>query len=184
MDFDRLARCRRSIRKYLDRPVEREKLLACLEAARLAPSACNSQPWHFIVVDEPELRAAVAAKATGTLVSINRFVPQAPVIVAVVSERSNAAAHLGGLVKGKPYNLMDVGIAAEHFCLQARDLGLGTCMLGWFDERAVKRLLRVPRGKRVELLITLGYTPELPEGPGARKDVGQVVSWNAFGQTE
>lgn len=91
---------------------------------------------------------------------MNTFVAQAPVIVAIVAERPNITSQIGSVLKKKPFYLIDIGITAEHFCLQAAELGLGTCMLGWFDEKRVRTLLEIPRGRRPVLLITLGYPPE------------------------
>ncbi len=152
-----LARRRRSVRAYSDRKPDPATIDRCLEAARLAPSACNAQPWRFIVADEPELVAALAPVCALPGSKMNRFVRQAPVIAVIVEESPNVTSFLGSLFKNRPLHLIDVGIAAEHFCLQAETEGLGTCMLGWFDEGAVKRLLGVPRGKRVALLVAVGY---------------------------
>ncbi len=181
MDFLDLIQKRQSDRKYTGRPVEKEKIERCLEAARLAPSASNSQPWTFVVVDEPGLKAKVAAKTIGPLKTFNNFVPQAPVIVAMVMEKPKVITEVGGRIKKKEYPLMDIGIAAEHFCLQATEEGLGTCMLGWFDERAVKSLLNVPEKKTIPLLITLGYTPEdYKHRKKIRKPFEKAVKWNSY----
>ena len=157
MSFLKLTSERFSVRKYKRTRVEREKILRCLEAVRLTPSACNSQPWHFVVVDDPDQVSALAEKTTLPLSKLNRFVEGAPVIVAVVAEKPVFSAQIGGLIKKKPYYLMDIGMAAEHFCLQAAEEGLGTCMLGWFNEKAVKKYLSVPSERSIPLLITLGY---------------------------
>lgn len=133
MDFSELANKRQSDRQYQQKPVDRALLLQCLEAARVAPSACNSQPWKFVVVDEPSLVSEMASAAAG--MGMNKFAFQAPVIVAVVLEKMNLTARIGSVIKDKEYSLLDVGIAVEHFCLQASELGLGTCILGWFDEK-------------------------------------------------
>ncbi len=164
MSFHKLASVRFSVRKYKNTPVEREKILSCLEAARLTPSACNSQPWHFVIVDNPEDLSVLADKTTIPLSKLNRFVKGAPVIVAIVAEKPVLSAQIGGLIKKKPYYLMDIGMAAEHFCLQAAEEGLGTCMLGWFNEKAVKKYLSVPSKRSIPLLITLGY-PEKETSP-------------------
>jgi Nitroreductase len=156
MDFNELISKRQSERKYDARPVESEKIMQCIEAARVSPSACNAQPWKFIVVDEPALKNQLAAAAAG--MGMNKFAVEAPVIVAVVLENPNTMSKVGSVLKGKEYTLMDIGIAATHFCLQATDLGLGTCIIGWFDEKKVRKLLHVPRKKRIPLLITIGYT--------------------------
>jgi nitroreductase len=180
MNFLELVRERQSVREYLDRPVEREKIERCLEAARYAPSACNSQPWRFIVVDDPCLKAEVAKKTSGRLLSFNRFVLEAPVLVLVMSGKSNLPARLGAVVKKRQFNLIDVGIAAEHFCLQAVEEGLGTCMLGWFDEEGVKNLLGI-RARRVDLIIAVGYPASTEIRPKRRKKAEQIESYNSFG---
>jgi len=134
-----LLKHRKSVRKFLGRPVEREKIMMCLEAARLAPSACNSQPWRFIVVDDERLKNKLCGAAFSGIYSINSFCKMAPVIVVVISEK----------FRGTKYYLIDIGIAVEHFVLQAEDLGLGTCWIGWFNERAVKSILDVPQNKKI-----------------------------------
>ena len=179
MNFMDLIESRRSVREYADRPVAREKIERCLEAARLAPSACNSQPCRFIVVDEPALRQAVARAALGPAGSFNRFAAAAPLLVAVTVER-NIHTQIGGLLKGMRYNLIDLGIAAEHFCLQAVEEGLGTCMIGWFGGRRVKRLLGVPRGRKVGLLIAVGYPADGEIKPKKRKPLEEIRSYNRF----
>lgn len=181
MSFLKLIEKRQSDRKYIERTVEREKIERCLEAARLAPSASNSQPWTFIVVDEPELKAKVAVKCIGPLRSFNNFVPQAPVIVAIVMEKPKLTTEIGGRIKQKEFPLIDVGIAAEHLCLQATEEGLGTCMLGWFDEKSVKSLLTIPEEKSIPLLITLGYTPDnYKHRKKIRKSPDKVIRWNGY----
>lgn len=178
-DFLSLVKARQSERKYHDRPVEKEKLHRCLEAARLAPSACNSQPWKFIVVDDPDIRDALAAKTSGKLVPINHFTRQAPVHVVIVMEQPNLTSRFGEIVKNKKYTLMDVGIAASHFCLQAAAGGLGTCMIGWFDEPGVRKLLDIPAGKRPMLIITVGY-PSGRKRMKIRKPSEEVICYNGY----
>lgn len=160
MSFLKLARERQSCRKYSDKTVEREKIDRCLEAARLAPSACNSQPWKYIVVDDPELREEVAQATFGGLVNFNHFSMQAPVLVVVVTEPANLTSFVGSQLKGIAYRLIDIGISAEHFCLQATDEGLGSCLLGWFNEKKLKKILDIPPRRSVDLVITLGYPAE------------------------
>ncbi len=179
--FLELIKKRQSVRKYTSRPVEPEKLHRCLEAARLAPSASNSQPWRVVVVDDPELVKKVAQATIGPLSTFNNFVSQAPVIIALIIEKMTATAQIGAYLKNREYPLIDIGIAAEHFCLQAAEDGLGTCMLGWFDEKEVKKLLQIPRGKRIGLLITLGYAPEnYPLRKKNRKGMEEVVRYNSY----
>lgn len=177
MDFERLILTRQSDRRYMPDPVSREDVLKCLEAARMSPSACNSQPWKFIVVDDKAKLAEMADAAEG--LGMNKFTRDVPVMVAVVLEKMNATARLGSLLKHKDYSMLDLGMAVEHFCLQAADLGLGTCIMGWFDEKRIARLLGVPRGKRIPLIISLGY-PENPTRRKVRKPVEDMSSWNSY----
>ena len=159
MDFTDLVKARHSVRAYdPDRPVPRELIAECLEAARLTPSACNSQPWRFVVVDEPFLLERVKQEVVGGLVP-NRWAAGAPVIVALAAVKELGTASLGEGIKDIPYHLMDCGSAGEHFILRATELGLGTCWIGWFRIRALRRLLGLPRRWKPLALITLGYTP-------------------------
>lgn len=178
MTFLELAGSRQSVRAYRDQPVEREKLQRCLEAARLAPSASNSQPWRFVVVDEPSLKDMVAKETFSNLVSFNRFVPQAPVLVLVMAERPGLLMQIGGALKRRLFHLLDVGMACEHFCLQAVEEGLGTCMLGWFNERRIKKIVGLPRGKRLALVICVGYPQEDAVRAKKRKPLEELVRYN------
>ncbi|MFA7082874.1 MAG: nitroreductase family protein, partial [Bacteroidales bacterium] len=156
MEFQELILKRQSDRKYLSTQVEEDKILKCIDAARLSPSACNAQPWTFVVVEEDNLRLEVEKAASG--MGMNNFAVQAPVVIAIVLEKPNFTSKIGSVIKDKEYPLIDIGIAANQFCLQATELGLGTCILGWFDEKKIKKLLNVPSSKRIPILITLGYS--------------------------
>lgn len=177
MEFKELAKIRQSDRKYTDTPVEKEKLIQCLETARLSPSANNSQPWKFVIVDDPLLRKEIADCASG--MGMNKFVASAAIITAVVIEKQNILSSMGSVIQNKPYYLIDIGIAVNQFCLQAKDLGLGTCIIGWFSEKNVKKLLQVDRSKRVPLLITVGYT-EGTTREKKRKPLEEISSWNKY----
>lgn len=176
MELLDLIQKRQSDRQYEARPVDRELVVKCLEAARLAPSACNSQPWKFVVVDEPQLVLQVGEAAAG--MGMNKFAKEVPVIVVVVLEKMNLTARIGSVIKDKEYSLLDMGIAVEHFCLQAAELGIGTCIMGWFDEKKVKKLLGI-KNKRVPLLITLGY-PAGETRRKIRKSLDDMSSWNKY----
>jgi nitroreductase len=181
MDFFQLIQKRHSVRHYLNKPVEEDKLAGLIEAVRMAPSACNSQPWKLVLVNDPELKNRVAAATFSRLVSFNRFALQAPVIAVLVVEKPPLSEQMGALIKQRDFPVIDIGIAAAHFCLQATELGLGTCMLGWFDERVVKRLLHIPRNNRIGLLITLGYAAEdTAQKEKRRKPVEEMSSFNDF----
>lgn len=176
ISFAELAEVRQSDRKYKDQAVEREKLIQCLETARISPSANNSQPWKFVVVDDFDKKEQIAECSIG--LGMNKFTHQCPVIVAVVVEKQDFMTRLGGMIKNKDYSLFDVGIAVNQFCLQAADLGLGTCIMGWFDEKKVKKILGV-RNRRVPLLISVGY-PDAPTRKKVRKSLEEISSWNEY----
>ena len=179
-DFLSLINSRQSVRGYSNRPVERDKIERCLEAARLAPSACNAQPWTFVVIEDPGLKHQLAELTANRWLPLNHWTRQAPVHVVIVVERPNLTSRIGAAVKKRDFTWMDVGIAAEHFCLQAAAEGLGTCMLGWFKEAGVRNLLHIPSEKRVGLIITLGYPDNAVIRPKIRKDMATMVRWNRY----
>ncbi len=181
MRFEELITWRQSVRKYADRLVEPAKIRQCIEAARLAPSACNSQPWTFVVLTESGLRQKVADETLGPLKSFNKFVSQAPVIIVIVMEKPKLIADIGGRIKNKEYPLIDIGIAAEHICLQAAELGLGSCMLGWFNEKPIMELLNIPADKTIGLLISLGYAPQgYKQRKKIRKPLEELLRYNGY----
>jgi len=181
MTFNKLILARQSVRRYAETPVEPEKLTLCLEAARLAPSASNSQPWKFIIVDKEPLRTEVAKATFSDIKLINKFTVQAPVLVVIVMEKAKLITRLAMLVKKKEWPLIDIGITAEHFCLQAAELGLGTCMIGWFEEEKIKKLLQMPADKSIGLVISVGCAVEgYPQRTKIRKTMEEIVSYNKY----
>lgn len=178
MNFLELAKMRQSVRSYSDIPVEKEKLNRCLEAARLSPSACNSQPWKFIVVDNPELKDKVARSTFNELVSFNKFSLNVPILVVVTANKGNLKTKVGQMITSIPYYLIDIGIAAEHFCLQAAEEGLGTCMLGWFNEKEIKKHLTIPNSEKVVLVIAIGYPKVTTVRDKKRKSIEEISSFN------
>jgi nitroreductase len=160
---------RRSIRKYQDRPVEEDVLLQVLEAARLSPSASNRQNWKFIVVRDAGLRARLIQAAMG-----QAFVGQAPVVLVACGTAPD-----GVMTCGQHRYTVDVSIATAYMLLEARELGLGTCWLGRFDEQQVKEILAIPDEIRVVAMTPLGYPDETPE-PRPRKKIGEIVSFDRY----
>lgn len=177
-DFLSLVNSRQSDRQYdSSRPVEQEKLDRILEAARLAPSACNGQPWHFVVLTDPD-KVKQAGKAAAGL-GMNRFAADAPVLILVVEEHTNAEAFAGKLIKKRDFALLDIGIAASHIVLAAESEGLGSCIMGWFDEKKIKDIAGVPGSKRIQLVISLGYT-DTPKRRKVRKKAETVITYNRY----
>jgi nitroreductase len=188
MDFKELIIERRSVRRYEQKPVDRSLLEQLAEAVRLAPSASNQQPWRLVFVDDPQLHKKVAEATFDGVVSFNRFAVGAPVLVVLCREKPRMLNRVAGVMKGIDWTLLDTGIAAEHLCLQAAELGLGTCMLGWFDEVRIKKLLGIPRTTGIGLVITIGWPAEtdtaIKEQPDLRvkkrKDIDEVRTYNTY----
>lgn len=179
-EFYDLVNHRQSTRAFdASRTVDRETIARILEAGRMSPSACNAQPWHFIVVDEPELKNKVADAASARLLGMNHFTKQAPVHIVVVEEKVNLSSGIGGLVKDKHFAFLDIGIATAHICLAAEAEGLGSCILGWFAESKMKKLLNIPDNKRVVLDIVIGY-PAQPLREKKRKSPEEIISFNTY----
>ena len=153
MSFMELANNRQSDRTFSTQEVNRKDLLKCVQAAQLAPSACNSQPWKFIIIDNQTLLQQAAAVIEDNPMKINKFAAGAPVLVAVVEE---PALLMNNTVSNR-WAQFDLGSATEHFCLQAAELGLGTCIMGAFNEEKMKELLHVPQNSNIFVMLAVGY---------------------------
>jgi nitroreductase len=160
---------RRSVRKYRDQPVEEEKLLRVLEAARLSPSASNQQNWKFIVVRDAGKRARLVEAARQ-----QKFVGQAPVVLVACSTLPE-----GIMSCGQRRSTVDLSIATSFMILEAAELGLGTCWLGSFDEQKVKDVLDIPDKISVVTMFPLGYPDESPR-PRVRKNLADIVSYDQY----
>ena len=156
MEFRELIAARRDIRKYRPDPVPREKLLRILEAARLAPSANNRQPYRLIVVSDPELRRRIASEACH-----QDFLSEPPVLIVAACE------------KGREF---DLAIALAYLTLAAADEGLATCWVGWFEREAVRRILDLSPTLAVPILIPVGLADEAPAAR-PRKPLDELVEW-------
>ena len=163
MEFTKVVKKRRSIRKYKDTPVPKEDIVKVLEAARIAPSAGNRQPWHFIVVQDRETR--------GKIVGTQSWASNAPVIIVGVADPEASPI----------WHSNDLAIAFEHIVLAATDLGLGTCWMGqMYRDREIKELLGIPDGMKVVAITPLGVPDETP-APKKRKSLEEIVSWERYG---
>lgn len=176
--FQRILRGRRSIRRFLPAPVEPEKLRACLEAARIAPSAHNVQPWRFLVVDDPVLKERLTSAAFSGIYYTSKFAAQAPVILVLLAKPAGGVVRLGSKIQGVPYFLIDMGIAGEHVALQAEELGLASCWMGWFDYRKVRKVLAIPRAFKLVAMMPLGYAEKRPQREPPRKTFEGIVAFN------
>ncbi|MBW4829291.1 MAG: nitroreductase family protein [Clostridiaceae bacterium] len=169
MDVLSAIKGRRSIRKYSSKPVEEEKLLKVLEAARLSPSAKNLQEWRFIVVKDSKLREKLTNEAIK-----QPFVGEAPIILVCCGTEAS------GVMKcGQPRYTVDLSIATAYMILEAYEQGLGTCWLGSFDETKVKDILDIPEDVRVVSITPLGYPSESPS-QRPRKELNEIVSYDKY----
>ena len=171
MDFLKIAQARQSCRQYdPTRPVEEEKLSAILEAVRLAPSACNGQPYHLTVC-RGETATAVAKATMG--MGMNAFAKEAPVLVVLSEMPYTKTAALGAKVKGNDYRSIDIGIAAAYLTAEAAAQGLGSCILGWLDDKKIREICELEHP--VRLVVTLGYPADKPREK-KRKALSELVS--------
>ena len=171
MNFLEIANARYSCRKYdRERPVEPEKLEALLEAVRLSPSACNSQPYHLTVCRGEVARQV--AKATAGM-GLNKFADQAPVVIVLSEMPYNKTAALGAKMKGNDYRSIDIGIAAAYLTAEAAAQGLGTCILGWLDDKKIREICGLEHP--VRLVITVGYPLDEAKAK-KRKSLEDLVS--------
>jgi nitroreductase len=175
---------RSSVRRYLSEPpVDDVHLAAVLEAARLAPSAENAQPWRFVVVRDPEVRGRLVEEAFSGIYRRSRRI-DAPVFLALCGV--HGAVDLAGRLAGHAsYTLTDCGIAGEHVVLAAADMGLGTCWIGMFDRRRARRVLGIPAGVNLIALIALGWPADpLREAPPAkgRKPLSTIAWTDRWGE--
>jgi len=168
--FD-IMKSRRSVRRYQSKTISDDILTRVLEAARVAPSGKNLQPWKFIVVKDKEKRKKLAVASNG-----QSFVAQAPVVIAACGFPDQCYQHQGNYMKSWP---IDVSIALDHLMLMAWEEGLGSCWIGAFKETEVKKILSIPEEVKVLALTPLGYPDEVPRDRG-RKELGEIISYEEY----
>lgn len=175
MTFLELARKRQSDRNFTTEEVSRKDLLKCVQAAQLAPSACNSQPWKFVIVDNADIREKALAAIVDNPMRINKFAEGAPVLVAVVEE---PAVLMDKSINNK-WAQFDLGSATQYFCLQAAELGLGTCIMGAFNPDAMAEALQIPKTSRVFMMLAVGH-PAGETRTKSRRDLDAIHSFNSY----
>jgi nitroreductase len=170
---------RQSVRSYADTPVEREKFEQLIEAARLAPSACNSQPWRFVAVTEKELVEQFRHKVLGGITGGNLWAKDVPAFIVICVDAS-LICKIGSKIKKTDLHQLDIGIAGEHIALRATELGLGTCWIGWFNKKECRKLLQIPKNVKIPALLTVGY-PADTHREKKRKAMEEILCWNEYG---
>lgn len=171
-DFLNLCLKRQSCRGFSEKPVEHEKLLNCVRAAALAHSACNSQPWSFIVAESPEL-CQVLAESAGVM-GRNGFAKEAQAFFVVIEEHAVLMPAIRGLLDSQYFAPIDIGASVAYLCLEAADQGLGTCIMGIFDRVKIAEALNLPPEKRIKLIIAAGYPKTDELKPKNRKDINEI----------
>ncbi len=173
MDFEQLIAARQSCRNYSDKEVSKEDILACLEAAHLAPSACNAQPFHITVCTGPLARETAACTQ---VLGLNKFAVNVPCFLVFSEENYNLTAAAGHILQDHDFRGFDTGIAVGMLTLAATARGLSTCILGAFDEKKLQKLLDIRR--RIHLIVALGWAAEGdPLRPKKRKSMAELADF-------
>ena len=173
MNFTEIAQTRQSCRGYDEsRDVEQQTLDAILESARLAPSACNGQPYHFTICRGQTAKEVAAATAG---LGMNKFAVQAPVLIVISEEPYCKSAAMGAKLKGNDYRSIDIGITTAYLTAEATAQGLSTCILGWLDDAKIRSICGLSHP--VRLVITLGYAKDDTVRPKKRKEIAELVSY-------
>ncbi|NLI54531.1 MAG: NAD(P)H nitroreductase [Clostridiales bacterium] len=175
-DYLELVKRRESCRNFdPNRPVEKEKLERCAEAAWLAPSACNGQPWRYLIVTNPEL--AEKLRPLMMELKMNKFVQNCPAFAVVLEESTVLKVSLSQKFKDQDFAPIDVAFSASQFCYEATEQGLSTCIIGWHNERKIKELFNLPKGTRVRLILAVGYAATDKLRNKIRKPIKDVIQY-------
>ena len=180
MTFDEILQNRKSIRSFQSKAVNRKDLMAICEAARIAPSACNSQTWRFIAVTDRERIQRICKEAMRPVIP-NRWLDQAPLLIVGCSQLDIVANRIGTRISGIEYYRIDLGIAMEHMVLKATELGLGSCWIGWFSEEKAKKILNIPKKIKVSAMLAIGYPQEAPKKSRPRKEMAEILFSEKWG---
>ena len=176
--FMTLVHGRKSIRRFSSQPLERENLNRCLEAARLAPSAENAQPWRFLVVDDPQIKQRFVNEAFSGIYKVTSFAKSAPVLILIMARLNLITHRIGRQIQNIHYHYIDVGIAGEHIVLQGEELGIGSCWLGWFNVRKTRKFFNIPAKYKVMAMLAMGYYEKKPSRQQKRKTMEEIVFFN------
>ncbi|NCB41244.1 MAG: nitroreductase [Clostridia bacterium] len=180
MDVKQAIEQRRSVRKYKDIPVEEDKLKILLEAARLAPTGSNTQSGRFIVTQSKEMREKIAEVSHR-----QKWMTQAPLFISCIADIRvripDGALYIDELSPEFAVKqcIRDVSIQADHIVLQAEELGLSTCWIGWYDQTEIREALNLPSDKYVVCILVVGYANEKP-APRVRNSIEEIVRYEKW----
>ena len=168
---------RHSVRKFKDESIDKGVILSIVEAARLSPSACNAQPSRFVAVTDKSLLKDIVNKGMGGIVP-NKWALSAPVIIVGCAVLNLLTHRIGETVKGIHYHQIDMGIAMEHMVLLATEMGLGTCWIGWFKERKIKKILNIPKNWKIISLLAMGFPQDESDSQPSRLNTNEILFFN------
>jgi nitroreductase len=174
MDYKDIILKRESCRSFDGRPAEKEKILRCVDAARLAPSACNGQPWHFVIALSEEAVKTVREAVQGQ--GMNRFCDKCNSFVVVVEESTVLTSRIGTMITRTDFKPIDIGLAVSQFVCAATEQGLSTCILGWLNEKKIKEAFAVKKSHRVRLVIAVGYAATDAVRTKRRKTIEEICT--------
>lgn len=170
-----LVNKRESCRHFTGEKVPHDKLQNCIEAVRMAPSACNSQPWSFVVAESEEKMKIVAKSVQRA--GLNKFAEKAGAFIIVCQEKANFNEKIGSLISESTFQEIDIGIAATHICYQAISEGISSCILGMFNSKEIIKELDLPKNTKIKLVIALGYPERDTLRTKTRKDVSEIAKF-------
>ena len=182
MDIFEVFDKRYSCRAYSEEKVDREKLVKIVECARRAPSACNSQPWHYVIVDEKDKVEKIAESTRKGGIGINKFTENVPAFIVLVKEKPTLIGRVAKALS-RDYSPNDIGIAVATMSYTATALGLGNCIIGWFDEKKVRDVLSIPKSSTPDLILAVGIAGGEKKSP-VKKDLDKICSMNEYGKFE
>lgn len=172
--FSDLILKRESCRSYTGESVDTSLLMKCVDAARLAPSACNSQPWKYYIVNDEKNAQSVRDCIQHN--NMNKFADKCPAFAVVTEQPATLKAHIAAQVHSQKWAQNDVGISVAHYCLQAADSGLGTCIIGWLDEDMLHEKLGIPADEKIRLVIATGKPVEAQPRSKVRKPIEEICT--------
>lgn len=176
MNFSELAKGRHSCRNYKNQPVDKEKLMEMVQIATSSPSACNSQPWHLVIVNDKEK----IEKMTSALQihGINKFTDNVPSYIVICETKAQLMP--GATCDSQYYAQMDIGLIVAHLVLYAQEQGLATCIMGSFKEDTITKLLSIPKEAKIRLVLAVGYAQDDTIKEKSRKDFDSVCGLNQW----
>jgi len=172
-NFFELVKRRESCRTYNAIEVEKEKLIKCIEAARLSPSACNSQPWRFAIVTGEKGKEVAKCVQKG---GMNKFTDNCPAFIVIIEEQARLLSRIAESLTSQHFAQIDIGIATAHICYTALEQGLSTCIIGWFDEKKLADVIGIKNPERIRLVISVGYAESDSLRPKKRKELDDILT--------